>query len=1040
MATQREEAILNVVINGEQAITSFRELNRQRTEQLRLVQSLNRNSPEYAQQQRRLEDLNAAHRAWRQEINNDTAALDRLGDQMEETGKSSIFDKMKSMFSKQSFMIAGGNLIADGISSAIGAVKDFVNGSEAAYAEAVKGQAQLDAALKSTAGIAGQTKDSLNDMATALMNQTGVDDDVISKSEQMLLTFTNIRGKIYEQALPAIVDMTSAMNQGQVTMEGIQATSIQVGKALNDPIKGVTALAKVGVAFTEQQKEQIKTLVESNHMMDAQAMILKELQKEFGGTAKAIADTDAGQLQSFETRLGNIQEGIGGIITKIKAGFSTSFSPFLDWLEKATTTPLAETIQGEQVELNSLVGAIVSCNDNQAVRNRLIQDLQTKYPDFLGNIKAEDVANDMLQRRLKMVNEQYQQRISMAVNQEALTDAQKKYNQAIRDQADARKVLAEVSGKSIAELSQMDTKQLMALSNQTVKKYQNRDDDEGMSRMVGAAQARELLQSSNKVLAESYKDITDLQGQAAKMQAKFTEQRIAGIDKEIAALTKKKQAEKDVGKAQADQAEIDRLTQQKNILLGNADGAPQSGPSDDTLKKRQAAREKAAKELQDYKKQLTDARAEVDKFFADATKGTSNNLDAQLKLIDDKYKKLIDKLKTLNKNKFASDDEKAANRSAIIDLEGQSTKEKDDARASVFYQQGEKTINDGAEDQLNQAKDALAERAINEKEFADKEFTIEQERLSNLYDLRTVFGMQTLDLESKIADGRIKNEKRAYEANLAQIKREAKSEQDYLRIKQDIENQKGQLANTGAQLLIAAFGKSKGVLLAQLAIEKAIAIGRIIANEGIEIAGYYATPQSILSFGAAALPAAIAAHVRAGLSIANIVATGLLEGASIVSSYSGNKKYAKGGLLPDGPGHNHGGLKLVDPYGMIYGEVEGGEPIISRETYKNNRSLVDALLGSGGKQLNYSRVQEATINRERRVSTAQPIPAQAPQSAGIEAAMTPLFSNLNGKFEAMLVEMRNMSNAFQDQEIILSTRTLEKHNAKVAKIRDDANA
>jgi hypothetical protein len=45
--------------------------------------------------------------------------------------------------------------------------------------------------------------------------------------------------------------------------QDMSASAIQLGKALNDPIKGVTALQKVGVSFTQSQKDQIATLVES---------------------------------------------------------------------------------------------------------------------------------------------------------------------------------------------------------------------------------------------------------------------------------------------------------------------------------------------------------------------------------------------------------------------------------------------------------------------------------------------------------------------------------------------------------------------------------------------------------------------------------------------------------------------------------------------------------------------------------------------------------------------------------------------------------
>lgn len=66
-------------------------------------------------------------------------------------------------------------------------------------------------------------------------------------------------------------------------------------------------------------------------------------------------------------------------------------------------------------------------------------------------------------------------------------------------------------------------------------------------------------------------------------------------------------------------------------------------------------------------------------------------------------------------------------------------------------------------------------------------------------------------------------------------------------------------------------------------------------------------------------------------------------------------EYAKGGLL-EGAGHSEGGIAMIDSRtGRKVGEAEGGEPVLSRATYANNRELVDQLLYSsmhqGGRRL-----------------------------------------------------------------------------------------
>jgi hypothetical protein len=99
-----------------------------------------------------------------------------------------------------------------------------------------------------------------------------------------------------------MVDMGRALN------EGASASAIRLGKALNDPIRGITALRKVGVGFTEDQEAQIKAMQESGDLMGAQKVILAELQAQFGGSGAAYAKTFSGQLELMGHELGTIGE------------------------------------------------------------------------------------------------------------------------------------------------------------------------------------------------------------------------------------------------------------------------------------------------------------------------------------------------------------------------------------------------------------------------------------------------------------------------------------------------------------------------------------------------------------------------------------------------------------------------------------------------------------------------------------------------------------------------------------------------------------
>lgn len=147
--------------------------------------------------------------------------------------------------------------------------------------------AQVEAALKSMGDASGRTSEQLLKASDALEMNSLVDGDVILKQiTANLLTFGKVSGEVFDRAQQAAVDMATRLG-GEP-----QAAAIMLGKALNDPLKGITALTRVGVSFTEQQKAQIKAMAESGQIAKAQGIILDEVGRQFGGAAKAAADTD----------------------------------------------------------------------------------------------------------------------------------------------------------------------------------------------------------------------------------------------------------------------------------------------------------------------------------------------------------------------------------------------------------------------------------------------------------------------------------------------------------------------------------------------------------------------------------------------------------------------------------------------------------------------------------------------------------------------------------------------------------------------------
>lgn len=214
--------------------------------------------------------------------------------------------RMESTFNSSFKRIA---TFATGALAAVGVGKILKDSFKEAE-DAVRVGKLTAAVLKSTGSAANVSAPQVEKLANSLSSVAGVDDEIIQASENVLLTFTKVRNEvgkgndIFTQGAKAALDLSSALGTD------LQGATIQVGKALNDPIKGITALRRVGVSFTAQQIDQVKALVASGHALEAQKLILRELNTEFGGAAAANATASAKIGVAFK----NIEESLGGLI------------------------------------------------------------------------------------------------------------------------------------------------------------------------------------------------------------------------------------------------------------------------------------------------------------------------------------------------------------------------------------------------------------------------------------------------------------------------------------------------------------------------------------------------------------------------------------------------------------------------------------------------------------------------------------------------------------------------------------------------------
>jgi len=180
-----------------------------------------------------------------------------------------------------------------------------------AFQEQAKAIAQVEAGLQSTAGQVGYTSEQLQSMASNLQKTTLFgDEEILKDATAQLLTFTNISGEQFERTQKAALDLATRLDGD------LKSASIQLGKALNDPIANLSALSRSGIQFSEEQKEVIKSLTESGRLAEAQTLILDELNKQYGGSAEAAAKAEGGFTQ-LANAFGDLQEQFGAILVEV---------------------------------------------------------------------------------------------------------------------------------------------------------------------------------------------------------------------------------------------------------------------------------------------------------------------------------------------------------------------------------------------------------------------------------------------------------------------------------------------------------------------------------------------------------------------------------------------------------------------------------------------------------------------------------------------------------------------------------------------------
>jgi hypothetical protein len=235
-------------------------------------------------------------------------------------------------------------LFTGAIVGTVAAFRDVVGES----IKAQKIQQQLNATIKSTGGVAGVTASQVNKLAKEFSSVTTFEDDAIVAAQGTILTFTSIGKDIFPRVTAATLDMSTAMGTD------LQTAAFQLGKALNDPAEGMTSLVKMGIRLSEEQKKQINAFTAMNDVASAQAIILKEVETRFGGSATAAAE-GVGVYDIMNNKFGDVKETIGDAINSALIPLAKILIGAIDLFQK-----LPNVLQGTIGAIALLIPAVIA--------------------------------------------------------------------------------------------------------------------------------------------------------------------------------------------------------------------------------------------------------------------------------------------------------------------------------------------------------------------------------------------------------------------------------------------------------------------------------------------------------------------------------------------------------------------------------------------------------------------------------------------------------------------------------------------------------
>ena len=333
------------------------------------------------------------------------------------------------------------------IGAAVMKAAAFVKESLKVYQENHEAVTRLGIVLKSTGADAWTTKDQLEAFANEVQKSTGVSTKSINEMQTVLLKFGSVTGSVFNDASKAAIDMAAVMGGDA------KSAANTLGRALQEPTKAIATLQRQGVSFTESQKQQIEQMEKAGNRQGAQRVILEQVEKAYGGAAKAAREANKEQVD-YATAISNLQHSIGreakelvapvvGAFAKIIQGISGAIDKAYDFNEAMRR--IKEQDYGKiSNEIDAANVALLKAKDNVVILQNEFARAVEKAEQIKTEVRLEYVANESGEEYMARWNAAIKEAEKEAASLKMrLVEAQKAVVDAGKDQKDLQDAEAE---------------------------------------------------------------------------------------------------------------------------------------------------------------------------------------------------------------------------------------------------------------------------------------------------------------------------------------------------------------------------------------------------------------------------------------------------------------------------------------------------------------------------------------------------------------------------------------------------------------------